>query len=120
MLRRKGAASNIFVENHDPSFTADRAGYHSIDQQHNASPFRPRELDCFGGRAALSDARWRQTALSSERRRESEIRDGGAGESGGWRERRARARCEMVATTDCSGGRGRRWRRRDGADSETA
>ncbi|KAK9159082.1 hypothetical protein Scep_005656 [Stephania cephalantha] len=42
---RKGAASNIFVEKHDPSFTGDNTGYHSIEQQHNASSFKCLDLN---------------------------------------------------------------------------
>ncbi|KAK9099197.1 hypothetical protein Syun_026242 [Stephania yunnanensis] len=121
----KGVASNIFVENHDPSFTADRAGYHSIEQQHNASPFRPARAGLLEGEAAQSAVpRWRPASErdGKKSRRRGEIRDGGAqrardGESGG---RRARD-SEMVATADCSGEeRARRWRRRDGTDGETA
>ncbi|KAK9113940.1 hypothetical protein Syun_020737 [Stephania yunnanensis] len=86
-----------------------------------------RELDCWRERPHAQRCRmaWHRSARRRERREkrsrwwgpsERETARAAAGESGGWRARDG----DMVATTDCSGGRGRRWRRRDGADGETA
>ncbi|KAK9161586.1 hypothetical protein Syun_007927 [Stephania yunnanensis] len=76
---------------------------------------RQLELDRARRERSHSRARRRERRLASARRRELE---GEADPDGGdWRARDG----EMVVTVDCSGGRARRWRQRDGgeADGET-
>ncbi|KAK9143088.1 hypothetical protein Syun_012488 [Stephania yunnanensis] len=89
-----------------PSFTADRtawAGYHSIEQQHNASPFRP-------ARAGLLEGEATGGAAVAIGERET-ARAGGRDRSRWWdwrareqRERRRRARDTEMVAADCYGG----------------
>ncbi|KAK9162973.1 hypothetical protein Syun_003875 [Stephania yunnanensis] len=80
-----------------------------------------RRAGLFGGEAAQSGAHGGdRRARDGESWRERQIQMVELARARRRERRRRRARdSEMVATANCSGGRGRRWRRRDGADGET-